>query len=146
MDFIVYTQRRSINRQKWHLLLNCTYNTIILHWKYMRKMKPFHKIFYWQYNSIFIKKNSPIVVPPFKTRVSIKTCFSPILMLELYHTGILKMCLALHNLIWDIWEYYMCVFFLQFLQIIVFSICIEAITSACAKNNFFVVRDVIFWT
>ena len=53
----------------------------------MKKLKPF-------LDSIipFLFKKSPIVVTPFKYRVSIKkTCFPPILMPELYHTGILKM-------------------------------------------------------
>ena len=67
----------------------------------MRKVKPFHKIFSWQYNSIFIKKKkkSPHDVKPFKKKFSIKTCFPLILMPELFHTGILKMYLVFHNLL-----------------------------------------------
>ena len=46
-----------------------------MHWRYVRKVKAFLKIFSLHYNSIFINKTSPIVVTSFIYNFSIKTCF-----------------------------------------------------------------------
>ena len=46
----------------------------------------------------FSIKKSPIVVTPFKYRVSIETCFPPIVRLELHYKKKLKMYLVLDNL------------------------------------------------
>ena len=76
MDYSLFPIKT--NRLKWHVFWNCTYNTVVFHWRYIRRVEPFCKIFSW----LYFHSKSPVVVTQFKFHPLIKTCLFPILMPE----------------------------------------------------------------